>query len=339
METKPYQRVWLEEAAPGETFIYKEGKAEREDVQNADIILGNVSPKLISTGDKLKWLQTNSAGVDGYIHGCLPKETVLTNATGAYGLAISEYMVAVWLELLKKLHLYSDVQRTGKWCDLGQVRSAWNSTVLVLGLGDIGGEFAKRAKALGARVIGVRRTGTDKPDFVDELIHTDKLDEYLPQADCVAITLPGTTATKGMFDAERMAKMKDGAILANAGHFNVEIDMAGLEAACVAKKELRENIMGYQLANGKWVDVIAEGRLVNIAAADGHPAEIMDLSFAVQAMSALYIMRNRGKLDNTVIDVSGEIDDIIARRKLAAWGIEIDSLTPEQQKYLNSWKI
>ena len=187
METKPYQRVWLEEAAPGETFIYKEGKAEREDVQNADIILGNVSPKLISTGDKLKWLQTNSAGVDGYIHGYLPKETVLTNATGAYGLAISEYMVAVWLELLKKLHLYRDVQRTGKWCDLGQVRSAWNSTVLVLGLGDIGGEFAKRAKALGARVIGVRRTGTDKPDFVDELIHTDKLDEYLPQADCVAI--------------------------------------------------------------------------------------------------------------------------------------------------------
>ena len=107
----------------------------------------------------------------------------------------------------------------------------------------------------------------------------------------------------------------------------------------IIKKEMRENIMGYQLANGKWVDVIAEGRLVNIAAADGHPAEIMDLSFAVQAMSALYIMQNRGKLDNTVIDVSGEIDDIIARRKLAAWGIEIDSLTPEQQKYLNSWKI
>ena len=229
METKPYQRVWLEEAAPGETFIYKEGKAEREDVQNADIILGNVSPKLISTGDKLKWLQTNSAGVDGYIHGCLPKETVLTNATGAYGLAISEYMVAVWLELLKKLHLYRDVQRTGKWCDLGQVRSAWNSTVLVLGLGDIGGEFAKRAKALGAKVIGVRRTGTDKSDFVDELIHTDKLDEYLPQADCVAITLPGTTATKGMFDAERMAKMKDGAVLVKL--WFIEITSGGLRMA------------------------------------------------------------------------------------------------------------
>ena len=136
-----------------------------------------------------------------------------------------------------------------------------------------------------------------------------------------------------------MLKMKNGAILANAGHFNVEIDMTGLEKACVAKKELRENIMGYQLANGKWVDVLAEGRLVNIAAADGHPAEIMDLSFAVQAMSAMYIMENRGKLENTVVDVSGEIDDIIARRKLAAWGIEIDTLTPEQEKYLHSWQI
>ena len=102
METKPYQRVWLEEAAPGKRLFIKRVRQKREDVQNADIILGNVSPKLISTGDKLKWLQTDSAGVDGYIHGCLPKETVLTNATGAYGLAISEYMVAVWLELLKK---------------------------------------------------------------------------------------------------------------------------------------------------------------------------------------------------------------------------------------------
>ena len=139
--------------------------------------------------------------------------------------------------------------------------------------------------------------------------------------------------------SNHMLKMKNGAILANAGHFNVEIDMAGLEKACVAKKELRENIMGYQLANGKWVDVLAAGRLVNIAAADGHPAEIMDLSFAVQAMSAMYIMENRGKLENTVVDVSGEIDDIIARRKLAAWGIEIDTLTPEQEKYLHSWQI
>ena len=115
--------------------------------------------------------------------------------------------------------------------------------------------------------------------------------------------------------------------------------MAGLNQAYVEKKEARENIMGYKLENGKWVNVIAEGRLVNIAAADGHPAEIMDLSFAVQALSAKYIMENRGKLGNKVIDVSGEMDELIARRKLAAWGVEIDTLTEEQEKYLNSWQF
>ena len=133
--------------------------------------------------------------------------------------------------------------------------------------------------------------------------------------------------------------MKDGAILSNAGHFDSEIDMAGLNQAYVEKKEARENIMGYKLENGKWVNVIAEGRLVNIAAADGHPAEIMDLSFAVQALSAKYIMENRGKLGNKVIDVSGEMDELIARRKLAAWGVEIDTLTEEQEIYLNSWQF
>ena len=102
---------------------------------------------------------------------------------------------------------------------------------------------------------------------------------------------------------------------------------------------MRKNITGYKLENGKWVNVIAEGRLANIAAADGHPAEIMDLSFAVQALSALYIKDNHEKLENKVIDVSAQVDDVIARRKLAAWGIEIDTLTPQQEKYLNSWQI
>ena len=97
--------------------------------------------------------------------------------------------------------------------------------------------------------------------------------------------------------------------------------------------------MGYRLSNGKWINVIGEGRLVNIAAADGHPAEIMDMSFAVQALSAMYIKDHHEKLGNQVIDVSGEIDDLVARRKLAAWGIEIDQLTEEQAAYLSSWNV
>lgn len=247
VQTKPHHRAWLESAAPGERFIYKEGAAPgaqssdkedgvtRADIENADILLGNVSPALLSPADKLRWMQTASAGVDGYLNGCLPKDAVLTNATGAYGLAISEYMLAVWLELMKKLHRYRDRQSESDWHDLGPVTSVWGSTVLVLGLGNIGGEFAKRAKALGAKVIGVRRAGTEKPDYVDELIHTEKLDDYLPQADCVAITLPGTKQTKGMFDAARIAKMKDGAVLLNVGRGTI-VDTDALCAALQSGK-------------------------------------------------------------------------------------------------------
>ena len=121
---------------------------------------------------------------------------------------------------------------------------------------------------------------------------------------------------------DHMLTMKDRAILTNAGHFDCEVDMVGLEAAAIEKAETRKNIMGYKLENGKWINVIGEGRLVNIAAADGHPAEIMDMSFAVQALSAMYIKDHYQQLDKTVIDVSGEIDDLVARRRLAAWGID-----------------
>lgn len=234
LEIKEKHRAWLEAAAPEAEFTYNEN-ASREEVQAADVILGNVPASLLSPEDKLQWLQTNSAGVDGYLNGCLPKHTVLTNATGAYGLAISEYMLAVWLELIKKLHTYRDVQHACEWKDFGNVTSVWNSTVLVMGLGDIGGEFAKRAKALGAKVIGVRRAGKDKPEYVDELIHTDKLDEYLPKADCVAITLPGTKETKGMFGADRIAKMKDGAVLLNVGRGPI-VDTDALCAALESGK-------------------------------------------------------------------------------------------------------
>ena len=138
---------------------------------------------------------------------------------------------------------------------------------------------------------------------------------------------------------EHMLKMKDQAILANAGHFNVEIDMAALEKEAESKAEARNNITGYRLANGKTVNIIGEGRLCNIAAGDGHPAEIMDLSFAVQALSALYIKDNYKDLGKAVVDVSDQIDDKIARMKLDAWGTEIDTLTEEQEAYLNSWKL
>jgi adenosylhomocysteinase len=147
------------------------------------------------------------------------------------------------------------------------------------------------------------------------------------------------TGCKKAIPYEAMLNMKNGAILANAGHFDLEVDMAGLKEHAVSSREARNNIMAYKLPNGKEVNVIAEGRLCNIAAADGHPAEIMDLSFAVQAYSAMYIKDHHGKLDNKLIHVGKEIDEKIARLKLDSWGIQIDELTEEQKEYLGSWNI
>lgn len=207
--------------------------------------------------------------------------------------------------------------------------------VVVVGYGWCSRGIAMRAAALGAQVIV---TEIDPVKAIEA-----KMDGYsvMPMAKAahfgdIFVTATGCCKT---ITTDHMMSMKDGAILANAGHFNSEIDMEALEKFAVEKKERRGNIMGYRLPNGKWVNVIAEGRLVNIAAADGHPAEIMDLSFAVQAMSAAYIRDHHKELGNKVINVSKEMDEAIARRKLAAWGIEIDTLTPEQKTYLNSWQI
>lgn len=208
-------------------------------------------------------------------------------------------------------------------------------TVVVAGYGWCSRGIAMRAASLGAQVIVTEIDPIKAMEAKMDGHSVMTMGQAAPLGD-IFVTATGCAGTIRM---EHMEKIKNMAILANAGHFNVEIDMQSLEEQAVSKKEMRNNIMGYTLKNGNTVNVLAEGRLVNIAAADGHPAEIMDLSFAVQAMSAMYIKDNYKNLENRVIDVSAEIDDVIARRKLAAWGIEIDTLTEEQEKYLNSWKL
>lgn len=208
-------------------------------------------------------------------------------------------------------------------------------TVVVAGYGWCSRGIAMRAASLGAQVIVTEIDPVKAMEAKMDGHSVMTMEQAAPLGD-IFVTATGCAGTIRM---EHMEKIKNMAILANAGHFNVEIDMQSLEEQAVSKKEMRNNIMGYTLKNGNTVNVLAEGRLVNIAAADGHPAEIMDLSFAVQAMSAMYIKDNYKNLENRVIDVSAEIDDVIARRKLAAWGIEIDTLTKEQEKYLNSWKL
>ena len=208
-------------------------------------------------------------------------------------------------------------------------------TVVVGGYGWCGRGIAMRAAALGANVIV---TEIDEVKAIEA-----RMDGYgvMPMAEAALYGDIFVTATgcRDTITVDHMLTMKDRAILCNAGHFNLEVDMEGVEKAAVEKKETRKNIMGYKLKSGKWVNIIAEGRLVNLAAADGHPAEVMDMSFAVQALSAMYVMEHYKTIGKKVIDVSAEIDDVVAKRKLESWGISIDVLTPEQDKYLNSWRI
>ena len=202
--------------------------------------------------------------------------------------------------------------------------------VVVSGYGWCGKGVSLRAKGLGAKVIV---TETDPVRALEAVMDGY---EVMPMREAAKIGDMFVTVTgcSGIITTEHFETMKDGAILTNAGHFDVEVDMAGLEKLAVEKYDARHNIQGYVLPNGKTLFTIAEGRLVNLAAGDGHPAEIMDMSFAIQALSAEYLAANRGSLKPGVVPVPRELDEAVARRKLSSMGVEIDSLSREQADYL-----
>jgi adenosylhomocysteinase len=205
--------------------------------------------------------------------------------------------------------------------------------VVVAGYGWCGRGIAMRGKGLGARVV---ITETDPVRALEAV-----MDGYdvMPMAEASKIGDLFITATgcRDIITEKHFAQMKDGAVLCNAGHFNVEVDVDYLESAAVSKEPQKPNIMGYTLPGGKTLFVLAEGRLVNIASGDGHPVEIMDMSFAVQALCAKHIADHRHELTPGVIPVPEEIDNAVAFRKLAAAGMSIDTLSADQKTYLGSW--
>ena len=207
--------------------------------------------------------------------------------------------------------------------------------VVVAGYGWCGKGVAMRAKGFGANVI------VTEIDPVKAL--EAKMDGFdimpMAQAAKTGDLFITVTGCRDVIDREAIGNMKNGAILCNAGHFNVEIDVEALEELALEKQPQRENIMGYRLENGNWIYLLAEGRLVNLAAGDGHPAEIMDMSFAIQAKSAEYIAKNSAKFDRMIVDVPTEIDQEMAARKLRSYGRQIDTLTEAQAQYLNSWNV
>ena len=207
--------------------------------------------------------------------------------------------------------------------------------IVVAGYGWCGKGVAMRAKGLGASVIVTEIDPIKAMEAVMDGFKVMKMEEAAKIGD-IFVTVTGC---KDVITENSFANMKDGAILCNAGHFDCEVAVAKLAEICTEKYPARNNIDGYRMSDGRSIFVIGEGRLVNLAAGDGHPAEIMDMSFAIQALTAAYLVKNRDKLTDKIITVPEEIDNEVASRKLKFWGIEIDKLSEEQEKYLNSWQV
>ena len=201
-----------------------------EKLSDVEVILGNVPPEILKYAKALKWLQLNNAGTEGYCDGALPEEVLLTNATGAYGLAISEHMVGMLFELQKKLNLYSRNQREHVWRSEGHVRIIEGSRVLIIGLGDVGTAFARKMKGLGCRTIGIKRREARKPEGVDDLFLMDRLEKQLPLADIVALCLPGNEDTRHLLNEERIAMLKQSAVVLNVGR-GITVDTDALVRA------------------------------------------------------------------------------------------------------------
>ncbi|OPY53096.1 MAG: S-adenosyl-L-homocysteine hydrolase [Methanosaeta sp. PtaU1.Bin060] len=208
-------------------------------------------------------------------------------------------------------------------------------TVVVGGYGWCGRGFAMRAKGLGANVIVVEIEPRKALEAAMDGYRVMPMLDAAPLGD-LFVTLTGDI---NVVREEHFHLMKDQAILANSGHFNVEIDIPALEKLALAKTEVQNNVTEYRLADGRRLYLLAEGRLINLAAAFGHPPEVMDMSFANQALSVRYIVERGRKLENKVYAVPVEIDRRVAELKLAAMGLRIEKLTPEQDRYLHSWQM
>ncbi|RME55226.1 adenosylhomocysteinase [Candidatus Woesearchaeota archaeon] len=236
----------------------------------------------------------------------------------------------------KTKHLLDNYYGTGQSTIDGIIRATnilfAGKTVVVVGYGNCGKGFALRAKGMGANVIVTEVDSFRALQAKYDGFEVMPIEKALAKGDIYCTF----TGNKHVISTEHMTKMRNGAIIANSGHFDIEIDVKGLRKMAQGVKQIRTFLEEYQLSNGKKIYLCAEGRLVNLAAAEGHPSEVMATSFCGQALACEYLVKN--KLENEVIKLPEEIDDEIAKLQLEAMGVEIDKLTPEQVKYLSSWR-
>jgi adenosylhomocysteinase len=238
----------------------------------------------------------------------------------------------------KTKHLFDNRFGTGQSTIDGIIRATnllmAGRVVVVSGYGMCGRGVASRARGLGARVVITEVSPVVALEAAMEGYQVMPIRDAARVGD-VFVTVTGDTS---VISEEHLGLMKDGAVLANSGHFDVEIDKGALERLSVERRRLREFVDEYRMPDGRRIHLLAEGRLVNLAAAEGHPAAVMDMSFANQALCVEWIVKQEKGLENMVHPVPGGIDDEVARLKLQSMGIEIDQLTPEQQSYLSSWE-
>ena len=236
-------------------------------------------------------------------------------------------------------HLYDNRYGTGQSAMDGIMRAAniliAGKTVVISGYGWCGRGCALRAKALGANVIVCEVDPLKALEAAMEGYRVMPIAEAEKDGD-IFLTVTGD---KHVFDVQHIMTMKEGAFLCNAGHFDHEVNVPDLKGHTVEIKRIRPFLDEYKLTNGKSVYVLAEGRLVNLVAAEGHPASVMDMSFANQALGIEFLVKNKGKLENKLYTLPEHVDVDIAKLKLESMGISIDTLTAEQEEYLNSWKI
>jgi adenosylhomocysteinase len=236
-------------------------------------------------------------------------------------------------------HLFDNRFGTGQSTIDGIIRATnlllAGRVIVVCGYGMCGRGVATRARGLGAQVVVTEVSPTAALEAAMEGYRVLPLREAA-RVGQVFVTVTGDTS---VIRREHLESMRDGAVLANSGHFDVEIDKAALEELSVSRRRLRDSVDEYRMSDGRRIHLLAEGRLVNLAAAEGHPAAVMDMSFANQALSVEWVVKQASELRPEVYPVPEEIDAEVARLKLQAMGIEIDELTPEQEAYLRSWEL
>lgn len=282
--------------------------------------------------------ETNPALVERVVAGTEETTTGVIRLKSMAAEGVLKYPIIAVNDARTK-HFFDNRYGTGQSTLDGIIRATnlliAGTTVVVAGYGWCGRGVANRARGLGASVIVTEVDPLRALEAVMDGFRVMPMQTAVQEADLI-VTLTGDIH---VLRKEHFEVMKDGAIIANSGHFDVEIDIPALEKLSIDKGSARSYVDVYTLADGRKLYLVGEGRLVNLAAAEGHPASVMDMSFANQALSLEYIAKNHDQFENRVYDVPESIDETVAELKLRAFGVEIDTLTAEQEKYLNSWEM